>query len=157
MAKSKGLTVSDARAFVGDAAFVKVGVADVDGIMRGKYISRDKFMSALNSGFGFCDVVLGWDANDQLYDNVTYTGWHTAYPDAPVRIIPESCRDLPTEPGGLFFLCEFADKAEEVCPRGTLRRVLARAEKMGFSLRSGFEYEFFVFNETPQSIRAKGF
>ena len=70
---------------------------------------------------------------------------------------PTPAATFRTEPGGLFFLCEFADKAEEVCPRGTLRRVLARAEKMGFSLRSGFEYEFFVFDETPQSVRAKGF
>ena len=136
---------------------VKVGVHDIDGILRGKYLHVDKFESALDSGFGFCDVVLGWDSNDQLYDNVTYTGWHTAYPDAPVRIVPESCRDIPTEPGGLFFLCEFADKAAEICPRGTLRRVLDRARKAGFEVKCGFEYEFFVFAESPESIREKGF
>ncbi|HRK24409.1 MAG TPA: glutamine synthetase, partial [Beijerinckiaceae bacterium] len=76
---------------------IKVGVTDVDGILRGKYLSRDKFLSALEGGFGFCDVIVGWDSNDQLYDNVTYTGWHTAYPDAPVRIVPETGRLLPFE------------------------------------------------------------
>jgi hypothetical protein len=40
---------------------VKVGVHDIDGILRGKYIHVDKFRSALEGGFGFCDVVLGWD------------------------------------------------------------------------------------------------
>src|SRR6478735_5735023 len=70
-----------------------------DGVLRGKYLHIDKFKSALEGGMGFCDVVLGWDSNDQLYDNVTYTGWHTAYPDANVRILPQSCRDLPTEGG----------------------------------------------------------
>ena len=39
---------------------VKVGLFDVDGVMRGKYMSREKFFSALDNGFGFCDVVLGW-------------------------------------------------------------------------------------------------
>ena len=73
---------------------VKVGVHDIDGVLRGKYIHIDKFKSALEGGMGFCDVVLGWDINDQLYDNVTYTGWHTAYPDANVRILP---RDLPRD------------------------------------------------------------
>jgi glutamine synthetase len=149
----------DARAIVEERKLthVKVGVFDVDGIMRGKYMSRAKFLSALENGFGFCDVVLGWDANDQLYDNVTYTGWHTGYPDAPVRILPESCRPLPWEDDGLFFLCEFAPPADTICPRGILRRVLARAAKMGFKAYVGFEYEFFVFNETPESVRAKNY
>ena len=40
---------------------VKVGVHDVDGILRGKYVHLDKFKSALDGGMGFCDVVLGWD------------------------------------------------------------------------------------------------
>ena len=33
-----------------------------------------------------------------------YTGWHTGYPDAPVRVLPDSCRPLPFEDDGLFFL-----------------------------------------------------
>ena len=136
---------------------VKVGVHDIDGILRGKYVHIDKFRSALEGGMGFCDVVLGWDSYDQLYDNVTYTGWHTAYPDANVRIVPESCREIATEPGNLMFLCEFVGEAEKLCPRGTLRRVLARAKKMGFEVKVGFEYEFFVFAETPFSIREKGY
>src|ERR1700744_1559902 len=48
---------------------VKVAVFDIDGIMRGKYIARGKFLSALEKGFGFCDVIFGWDSNDQLYDS----------------------------------------------------------------------------------------
>ncbi len=152
-------TADDARRIVKERglAHVKVGLHDVDGVLRGKYLHVDKFFSALDGGFGFCDVVLGWDSNDQLYDNVTYTGWHTAYPDAPARVVPESCRELPTEPGGLFFLCEFGDKASDLCPRGTLKRVLERARRLGFELRCGFEYEFFVFAETPHSIREKGY
>jgi len=152
-------TAADARRIVKERGLthVKVGVHDIDGILRGKYIHIDKFHSALDGGMGFCDVVLGWDANDQLYDNVTYTGWHTAYPDAPVRVLPSTCRELPFEEKTLFFLLEFADRAEAICPRGLLRRVLARAEKLGFDASSAFEYEFFVFDETPESVREKGY
>lgn len=136
---------------------IKVGLFDIDGIMRGKYMSREKFLQALDKGFGFCDVVLGWDMRDQLYDNTQFTGWHSGYPDAPVRIIANSCRAMPLENGDLFFLAEFTQEAEKVCPRGLLRRVLKKAENMGFKALAGFEYEFFVFNESPDSIREKAY
>jgi len=134
---------------------VKIGIFDVDGVMRGKYMSREKFFSALEKGFGFCDVVLGWDVRDQLYDNVNYTGWHTGYPDAMARLIPESCRELPLEENMLFFLAEFTEGGAAICPRATLQRTLDKAKAMGLDIYCGFEYEFFVFNETPQTIREK--
>jgi len=159
MEASEVKTAADARKIVEERGLnhVKVGVFDIDGILRGKYMAREKFFSALENGFGFCDVVLGWDAHDQLYDNVSYTGWHTGYPDAPVRILVESCRELPFEDDGLLFLGEFAEAAETVCPRAVLRRVIERAGDMGLTAWAGFEYEFFVFDETPQSVRDKGY
>ncbi len=152
-------TIDDAKKIVlqRELKHVKVGVFDLDGVMRGKYMSRDKFFSSLDKGFGFCDVVLGWDVKDQLYDNTSFTGWHTGYPDAPVRIVPSSCRSLPHEGNGLLFLGEFTGEAETLCPRALLRRVLDQAKGMGFDVFSGFEYEFFVFNETPHSVREKAY
>jgi len=154
-------TIEQAKAIVQERELthVKVGVADLDGIIRGKYMSREKFFSALDKGFGFCDVVLGWDSNDQLYEgvNIQYTGWQTGYPDAPVRIVPHSCRDVYAEPGMLFFLAEFESAAAAICPRGLLKRILDMAGAMGFEAKAAFEYEFFLFNETPHSVRAKGY
>jgi glutamine synthetase len=136
---------------------IKVGVFDGDGILRGKYLRREKFLAALEKGIGFCDVVLGWDSNDQLFDNVKFTGWHTAYPDAAVRLLPETRRDIPFEPKTLLVLGEFAGAAEAVCPRATLRRVLARASDMGYAVSASAEFEFFMFEETPESVRQKGY
>src|SRR4051812_40944079 len=65
---------------------VKVAIADIDGILRGKYIHKDKFLSAVDGGFGFCNVVFGWDSADVCYDNSEYTGWHSGYPDALAKI-----------------------------------------------------------------------
>ena len=65
---------------------VKVGGFDIDGVLRGKYVSLEKFWSAVESGFGFCDVIFGWDIADVLYDNAKVTGWHTGYPDAHAAI-----------------------------------------------------------------------
>ena len=76
---------------------VKLGGFDIDGVLRGKYVSLDKFESAVTSGFGFCDVIFGWDSADELYEGagVTVTGWHTGYPDGLVQVDPSSCRDIP--------------------------------------------------------------
>lgn len=151
-------TIADAEELIceRDLSHIKVGVFDMDGVLRGKYMSRAKFISALKNGFGFCDVVLGWDSDDQLYDNVKFTGWHTGYPDAPVRILPETCRDLPWE-DTVFFLAEFEGTAEDLCPRGVLRKAIAKAEKMGLKAFAALEFEFFVFDETPKSVREKGY
>ncbi|MGA9025682.1 MAG: glutamine synthetase family protein [Steroidobacteraceae bacterium] len=149
----------DTATFLSDRGIehVKIGVFDGDGIMRGKYLSRDKFLSALDKGIGFCDVILGWDSNDQLFDNVKYTGWHTAYPDAAVRILPATRREIPYEPKTALFLGEFAGGAEAICPRGTLRRVLERAAGLGYAVSAAAEFEFFMFEETSQSVRDKGY
>lgn len=137
--------------------YVKVGAFDIDGILRGKYMGRDKVVSALKKGFGFCDVVLGWDSNDQLYDNVDFTGWHTGYPDAEVRLLPETFRRMPFEGGVPLILGEFTGKAEAVCPRGLLRRIVEKANSMGFKPHAGCEFEFFLFEETPHSVREKNY
>ena len=152
-------TAEDALALIDERALshVKVGVFDSDGILRGKYMARDKFASSLSGGFSFCDVVLGWDSNDQLYDNVTYTGWHTGYPDAQVRVLPETARDIPWEPDMLMFLGEFSGSAEAICPRGVLRRTLDKAAGMGLQVSAAAEYEFFLFEETPHTVREKGY
>ena len=152
-------TAEDTHRYISESGVrqVKLGVADVDGILRGKYVSRDKFLGILEKGFGFCDVIVGWDSNDQLYDNVTYTGWHTGYPDATARVLPATGRLLPFENDMPFFLCELTDAAEAICPRGVLRRVLDKAATMGFAVSSAFEYEFFLFEETPESVRAKNY
>jgi glutamine synthetase len=137
---------------------VKVGVSDIDGILRGKYIHRDKFFSAVEGGFGFCDVVFGWDMHDQTYDNTQLTGWQHGFPDALVRLDLATHRNVPWDGDVDFFLGNFVTaegKPHPLCPRQTLKRVLARAEKMGFSAMVGSEFEFFNFRETPHTWAEK--
>jgi glutamine synthetase len=144
-----------------DVKKVKVAVTDIDGVLRGKYIHRDKFLSAAENGFGFCNVVLGWDSSDVCYDNVRYTGWHTGYPDAQVKLDLTTFREVPWDGGVPFFLGEFvANDGQtplEICPRQLLRKVIQRAHDMGFAAACGLEFEWFNFSETPQSLREKGF
>jgi len=138
---------------------VKVAVTDIDGILRGKYLHKDKFFSAVEGGFGFCNVVFGWDSGDVCYDNSAYTGWHSGYPDAMAQVDLGTMRRVPWDGDIPFFLADFVDAQGEplgVCPRSLLKGVLARAEKAGFTAKCGLEFEWFNFQETPQTLAAKG-
>ncbi len=141
------------------ATRVKLALTDVDGVLRGKYVGLDKFQGLLQKGGGFCDCVFGWDVDDQLYDEGRFTGWHTGFPDARYRLLTDSERWLDDEACPLF-LGEFvADDGSDhpLCPRTRLRTVLESLAERGLHMRSGYEYEFFVFRETPHSVREKGY
>lgn len=139
---------------------VKVGGFDIDGILRGKYLSLDKFWSALDNGFGFCDVIFGWDSADTLYANSKLTGWHTGYPDLVARIDVDTFRVLPDEPETAAFLVDFFTPIGEpwpACPRALLRHVIGKAQDMGYHPYFAAEFEFWVFQETPQTLHQKDF
>lgn len=140
---------------------VKIGFTDIDGVMRGKYLSMEKFASIADKTAGFCDCILGWDVNDQLYDNAKFTGWHSAFPDALYKIDLSTERRLPDEEKTPFFIIELIDNDKKglhsVCPRSLLKSVLKELGSLGYGANLAFEYEFFVFKETPQSIRDKNY
>jgi glutamine synthetase len=141
-------------------AKAKIGAFDVDGVFRGKYVSIEKLLSAAEGGLGFCDVVFGWDLADELYDNAKVTGWHTGYPDAKALVDLSTARVIPWEPDTAAFILDFVDAAGapfEPSPRQLLQRVGRRARELGFLPRVGAEFEYFLFKETPQSLREKGF
>jgi glutamine synthetase len=138
----------------------KIGGFDIDGLLRGKYVSLEKLRSALTGGFGFCDVIFGWDIADVLYDSSKVTGWHTGYPDAHAVLDPSTMRDIPWEPNTVAMLADFRDEKggpHPACPRSLLRTIIERGKKMGFEAKFSCEFEFFLFKETPQSLYEKNF
>jgi glutamine synthetase len=145
-----------------DADRVRLGGIDIDGVLRGKYVSIEKFESALRGGLGFCDVIFGWDSHDKLYEGVgvTITGWHTGYPDLQATIDPASFRRVPWDRGVPFFLLDFANEDGSpyaASPRQLLKSVVARAAQAGYTARFAAEYEFFLFQEDQHSLREKGY
>lgn len=136
---------------------VSYAIADLDGVLRGKRIHRDKALK--DQPLGFCDVVFGWDLADQLYPDTQVTGWHTGYPDAQARLDWDSLRGIPWQEGHPLLLADFRDDPGpigQVCPRSLLRRVAAEAEAMGFQPRLAGELEWFVFQEQPDALAARG-
>jgi glutamine synthetase len=139
---------------------IKFAVADIDGILRGKYIHRDKFLSSVENGIGFCDVIFGWDCNDKCYENSETTGWHTGYPDAKASIDVNTYREIPWENNTPFFLGDFSDDkfyADAACSRSLLKRIASESENLGFHPVFSQEFEWFNFMGTPNELRESNF
>jgi len=134
---------------------VKLAIVDIDGVLRGKVVSLDKFFSILDGGMGFCAVVFGWDVEDKSYDNVSVTGWHTGYPDFQAEIDPSTFRKIPWENDLPFFLADFSKDKENgalVCPRTLLKHIKQQAFEAGFIPQFSQEFEWFNFESTPDGF-----
>ncbi|HZX59774.1 MAG TPA: glutamine synthetase family protein [Mucilaginibacter sp.] len=139
---------------------IKFAFADIDGVLRGKVIHHKKFTDGLESGYGFCDVVFGWDSSDVCNENIKLTGWHTGYPDQPCRIDLSTFRTVPWEDNIPFFLGDFSKGDGNdlpACPRSLLKRVTKECEALGYHPEFAQEFEWFNFRETPQSLQDKSF
>ncbi len=144
----------------GRSGKVKLAITDMDGILRGKVVSMDKFLEVAEKGFGFCDVVFGWDASDEAYDNTKFTGWHTGYPDAQVKLDLQTTRKIPWEDELPLVLGDFCDdqgSSLEICPRGLLKNIKEACLVSGINPVFSQEFEWFNFLETPQELDEKNF
>lgn len=139
---------------------IKFAITDIDGVLRGKTIHKDKFLEVVNSQIGFCDVVFGWDVNDTCYDNIKITGWHTAYPDAKARIDLSTYRTIPWDGELPFFMADFSSEEGNglsACPRTLLKRVRQSALDMEFEAVFSQEFEWFNFVGTSNQLVEKNF
>jgi len=121
---------------------VKLAGLDVDGILRGKIVSKDKFLSIAQTGFGFCSVIFGWDMHDMTYlRELSISNKENGYRD--IIAIPDldSYRRIPWEDGVPFFLVSFHDpetmKPICACPRGLLKTQLEKWEAKGIGAKAG--------------------
>ena len=137
---------------------IKFAVTDIDGVLRGKTILKEKFLEVVGNSIGFCDVIFGWDANDKCYDNGQLTGWHTAYPDAKAHLDLATFRTIPWDNEVPFFLADFGDgDGLPACPRNLLKRVKRETDKMGVVPVFSQEFEWFNFLGTSNELAASNY
>lgn len=130
---------------------IKLAVTDIDGVLRGKEVLLDKFLGIAEGGFGFCDVVFGWDINDRCYENSKFTGWHSGYPDALAKVDFSTYRRVPWDRDIPFFLADFVQKDGaplSICPRQLLKKIQAQCQELGFQPFFSQEFEWFNFKNT---------
>ncbi|KAL9083321.1 MAG: hypothetical protein Q9165_008579 [Trypethelium subeluteriae] len=154
MANLLDITVETLPQILSDDSAVKVAGIDIDGILRGKLMSKAKFLSIAASGFGFCSVIFGWDMHDQTYfKELGISNKENGYRDIIATPDLQSFRRIPWENNVPFFLVSFLDpdtgESLSVCPRSLLGRAAARLAEKGCRALAGAEYEFYQFRAPP--------
>jgi glutamine synthetase len=98
-------------------------------------------------------VVFGWDVNDQVYDNVEITGWHTGYGDFPARIDGNTFRQILARRYSLF-LADFESPLSrtKMCAQSSLKNIIAQAETAGFKPIFSQEFEWFNFVKANNAL-----
>lgn len=136
------VTVDNIAEVLKDDTKVKVAGVDIDGILRGKLMSKNKFLSIVSEGFGFCSVIFGWDMHDQLYfKELKVSNAANGYRD--IIAIPDldSFRRIPWEDDVPFFLVSFFDPDTMspllACGRGVLKTAAEKWEKQGLTAMAG--------------------
>lgn len=139
---SKEITAAQLPDLLANDNSVKLAGIDVDGQLRGKLVSKKKFLSIAESGFGFCSVIFGWDMHDQTYiKELKVSNKENGYRD--IIAIPDlnSFRRIPWENNVPFFLVSFHDpdtmEPVSACPRGLLRKQLAKLGEKGYEAMAG--------------------
>jgi len=138
------LTHDDLPELLKDDTSVKVGGTDIDGQIRGKLMSKKKFLSIAKSGFGFCSVIFGWDMHDQTYfKELKISNAQNGYRDIVAQVDLASFRRIPWENNMPFFMCSFLEPEGEslsACPRSLLARAVAKIEKSGYGALAGGKF-----------------
>ncbi|KAG9998702.1 glutamine synthetase/guanido kinase, partial [Aureobasidium melanogenum] len=143
------LTLEDLPELLKNDTSVKLAGCDIDGILRGKLVSKKKFLSIAKSGFGFCSVIFGWDMHDQTYfKELKISNKENGYRDLTAQVDLASFRRIPWENNVPFFLVSFYEPEGEsvsACPRSVLGRAVDKIQAKGMSAMAGAEYEFYQF------------
>jgi glutamine synthetase len=137
----------------------KIGAVDLDGLWRGKRIPVDYFVeSVYRSGTYICNILFGWDMQDEPISDLSYTGWHTGYPDVNLRPDLSTLRVVPWEPGTASVICDIHERDGQLLdlsPRQILKSLVSRADSLGFVPTFAYEFEFYLFRGNPRELAAR--
>ena len=144
------LKVADLKELLKDDISVKVAGTDIDGQLRGKLMSKKKFLSVAESGFGFCSVIFGWDMHDQTYfKELKISNKENGYRDIVAEIDLKTFRRIPWEDNVPFFLCSFREPEGgklSACPRSLLETAVEKIDKAGYGALAGGKCKHLIYH-----------
>lgn len=134
---------------------VEVGFADINGALRGKRISARHFLKTAYNGTALAKAPFVWDIQCGVYPDTELANFDNGFPDMLAKPILSSFRKVPWREGSAFVFCDLFDEDYspiEVSPREVLKKVLERANKLGFRPLVGSELEFYLLDANKEPL-----
>ncbi len=138
-----------------------VAFTDMQGRLMGKRVQAQAFLSGvIDHGAHFCTYLLGTDMEMNTPDGFALMNWETGYGDWIASPVWESMRVLPWLEKTAIVLSDTINEETHaeipVSPRTILKRQVAAAAEMGFVIKAGSEFEYYVTRDSWEDMHRKG-
>lgn len=140
---------------------VVLALPDLQGRLAGKRMSPEFFRSRVEEGMHLCTCALAWDLEQNLGMEFAFAGNHTGWHD--FLVIPDLSTLRVAAWGDRTAICigdavdEHTRDPLEIAPRSILQRQVALLADRGMTARVASELEFFLYRETYDEARDKGY
>jgi len=157
------ITFDELKILAADGAIdtVIAAIIDMQGRLMGKRFHAHHFIESAWQETHCCNYLLATDLEMATPDGFASSSWSTGYGDYTMQPDLSTLRRLPWLEGTALVLCDVLDHDthSEVAhaPRSILKRQLARLEALGFNAAAATELEFFLFKESYEQAREKGY
>ncbi|MGC1346231.1 MAG: glutamine synthetase family protein [Methyloceanibacter sp.] len=156
------LTMEDLQDAVGASEIDTVIVCfpDMQGRLIGKRFQAEYFLDGAHEETHGCDYLLANDIDMEPVPGYAAANWEKGYGDFVMKPDLATLRRIPWLPATALVLCDVVDHHHHDpiphSPRGMLRNQVARLAAMSMSAYLASELEFYLFDETYESVEAKG-
>ncbi len=156
------LTLDTLKDLVDQGTIDTVLVAGVDmwGRLMGKRFHAAFFVNGGWHETHCCDYLLTVDQEMNTVQGYKSSSWATGYGDYVMKPDLSTLRLIPWLPGTALVLSDLLDHHTGLevphSPRAVLKRQVARARAMGFSLMAATELEFYLFENSYENLRDGG-
>jgi glutamine synthetase len=160
--EARGLSVEELRGAVEDGIIDAVSICtpDLQGKLMGKSIPADVFLRHLPAGIEVSCAIFVYDNEQNVGEGFPEIGEQNGWADMAAVPDLSSLRRAAHLDRSAIVLADLwwsAERPVEISPRAVLRTQTERAARSGLEPWAALEYEFYVYGETFESVRRKGY
>ena len=144
----------------GEVDTVITAIPDMQGRLMGKRFQAEFFVEQAWKETHSCNYLLATDMEMETVSGYASTSWESGYGDYIMKPDLSTLTLLPWAEGTAYVLCDLLDHHYHPVPhspRAILQKQLERLNALGFKSAMATELEFFVFKESFEELREKGY